>query len=114
MPTTAPDVAVIVLLLPAEVGVSAGNVLSTPAVNAAEVPVAPAVPPKLTVPVKRLGPVLSVLPLASLAVMLTMLPLTDAGAGRACCLGTRDGGEGEVSQRPRVHRRDTRYANHST
>src|SRR5665213_1876943 len=80
MPTTAPDVAVIVLLLPDVVGVSVGNVLSTPAVNAAEVPVTPAVPPKLTVPVKTFGPELSVLPLASLAVMLTMLPLTDAPA----------------------------------
>src|SRR5665213_1774365 len=80
MPTTAPDVAVIVLLLPDVVGVSAGNVLRTPAVNAAEVPVTPAVPPKLTVPVKTFGPELSVLPLASLAVTLTMLLLMEAPA----------------------------------
>ena len=77
VPTTAPEVAVIVLPLPEVVGVSVGNVDNTPAVKAAEVPVAPAVPAKLTVPVKVFGPELRVLPLASLAVMLTMLPLTD-------------------------------------
>ena len=80
MPTIALDVAVMVLPEPEVVGVSAGNVDNTPAVNAAEVPVAPAVPAKLTVPVKVLGPVLRVLPLASFAVMLTMLALTDAPA----------------------------------
>jgi len=77
VPTTAPEVAVIVLPLPEVVGVKVGNVESTPAVNAAEVPVAPAVPAKLTVPVKAFGPELRTLPLASFAVMLTMLPLTD-------------------------------------
>ena len=77
VPTTAPEVAVMVLPLPAVVGVSVGNVLKTPAANAAEVPVAPAVPAKLTVPVNAFGPVLRVLPLASFAVMLTKLPLTD-------------------------------------
>ena len=80
VPTTAPDVAVIVLLEPETVGVRAGNALSTPAVNAAEVPVAPAVPAKATVPVKTFGPELRTLPLASFAVMLTMLPLMDAPA----------------------------------
>ena len=65
---------------PAVVGVKVGNVLRTPAVKAAEVPVAPAVPAKLTVPVKAFGPELRTLPLASLAVMLTMLPLTEAPA----------------------------------
>ena len=75
VPTTMPDVAVMVLLEPAVVGVSAGKLLSTPAVNAADVPLAPAVPPKLTVPVNTFGPELSVLPLASFAVMLTKLPL---------------------------------------
>ena len=80
VPTTAPDVAVMVLPEPAAVGVRAGNALSTPAVNAAEVPVAPAVPAKATVPVKTFGPELRTLPLASFAVMLTMLPLIDAPA----------------------------------
>ena len=45
VPTTEPEVAVIVLPLPATVGVKVGNVFNTPAVNAAEVPEAPAVPP---------------------------------------------------------------------
>ena len=75
VPVTKPEVAVMVLLLPEFVGVKVGNVLKTPAVNAAEVPVAPVVPAKLTVPVNAFGPVLRVLPLASLAVMLTKLPL---------------------------------------
>ena len=80
VPTTAPEVAVIVLPLPEVVGVSVGNVDNTPAVKAAEVPVAPAVPAKATVPVKAFGPVLRVLPLASFAVMLTKLPVTDVPA----------------------------------
>jgi hypothetical protein len=62
VPTIAPLVAVTVLLLPAEVGVKTGKVLNTPAVNAVEVPVAPAVPPKATVPVNALGPLLQTLP----------------------------------------------------
>ena len=79
VPTTTPEVAVIVLL-PADVGVKVGKVFNTPAVKAAEVPVAPAVPPKVTVPVNTLGPLLHVLPLASFAVMLVKLPLTDVPA----------------------------------
>ena len=59
---TQPQVAVIVLPLPAAVGVKVGKVVNTPAVNAAEVPVAPAVPPKVTVPVNALGPLLQTLP----------------------------------------------------
>ena len=80
VPVTEPEVAVMVLPLPAVVGVSVGNVLKTPAVNAAEVPVAPAVPAKLTVPVNAFGPELKVLPLASFAVMLTKLPVTEVPA----------------------------------
>ena len=80
VPTTEPEVAVIVLPLPADVGVKVGKVFNTPAVNAAEVPVAPAVPPKVTVPVKALGPLLQTLPLASFAMMLVKLPLTDVPA----------------------------------
>jgi len=80
VPTTEPEVAVIVLLLPADVGVKVGKVVNTPAVNATEVPVAPAVPPKVTVPVNALGPLLQTLPLASSAVMLTKLPLTGVPA----------------------------------
>ncbi|MCX6896374.1 MAG: hypothetical protein NTZ16_12930, partial [Verrucomicrobia bacterium] len=68
------------MLLPAEVGVNVGNVVNTPAVKAAEVPVAPAVPPKVTVPVNELGPVLQVLPLESLAVMLVKLTAVPAVA----------------------------------
>ena len=41
--------------------------------NAAEVPVAPAVPPKVTVLLKSLAPLLHTLPLASSAVMLVKL-----------------------------------------
>jgi hypothetical protein len=62
VPTTEPLVAVIVLLVPTTVGVNVGNVLNTPAVNAVEVFVAPAVPPKVTVPVNSLGPLLHGLP----------------------------------------------------
>jgi hypothetical protein len=62
VPTTDPEVAVIVKPLPADVGVKVGKVLNTPAVNAAEVPVAPAVPPNVTVPVNALGPLLHTLP----------------------------------------------------
>jgi hypothetical protein len=80
VPTIEPEVAVIVLPLPAAVGVKVGKVLNTPAVNAAEVPVAPAVPPKVTVPANILGPLLQTLPLASLAVMLVKLLLTDVPA----------------------------------
>jgi hypothetical protein len=80
VPTTEPEVAVIVLPLPAVVGVKVGKMFNTPAVNAAEVPVAPAVPPKVTVPVNALGPLLQVLPLASFAVMLVKLLLTDVPA----------------------------------
>jgi hypothetical protein len=80
VPTTNPEVAVIVKPLPASVGVKVGNVFKTPALNAAEVPVAPAVPPKVTVPVNALGPLLQTFPLASFAVMLRKLPLTDVPA----------------------------------
>jgi hypothetical protein len=77
VPTTDPEVAVIVKPLPAKVGVKVGKVVNTPAVNATEVPVAPAVPPNVTVPVNALGPLLQTLPLASFAVMLPKLPLID-------------------------------------
>src|ERR1041385_5859517 len=77
VPTTDPDVAVIVLPLPATVGIKLGNVLNTPAVNPTDVPVAPAVPPNVTVPVNAFGPVLHTLPLTSSAVMLMKLLLTD-------------------------------------
>ena len=77
MPTAAPEVAVIVLPLPATVGVKVGKTVNTPALNAAEVPVAPAVPPKVTVPVNVLGPLLQILLLASSAVILVKLPLID-------------------------------------
>ena len=78
--TTEPEVAVIVLLLPAAVGVRVGKVLNTPALNAAEVPEAPAVPPNVTIPVNVLGPLLQMLPLASSAVILVKLLLTDEPA----------------------------------
>jgi hypothetical protein len=61
------------LPLPADVGVNVGKALNTPAVNATEVPDAPAVPAKLTVPVNTLGPLLHTLPWASSAVMLVKL-----------------------------------------
>ena len=80
VPTTAPEVAVIVKPLPAIVGVKVGNVVNTPAEKLPEVPEAPAVPPKVTAPVNALGPLLHTLPLASFAVMLTKLPLTDVPA----------------------------------
>ena len=82
VPTIEPglEVAVIVLVLPADVGVKAGKVVNTPAEKFTDVPLAPAVPPKVTVPVKALGPLSQMLPLASFAVMLTKLPLTDVPA----------------------------------
>jgi hypothetical protein len=68
-PEAEPEVVVIVSLLPAVFGVTLG-LLNTPAVNAAEVPVTPAVPPYVTVPVNTLGPLLHTLPPESSAVML--------------------------------------------
>jgi hypothetical protein len=76
VPTTAPEVAVIVKPLPATVGVKVGNVINTPAEKLPEVPETSAVPPKVTAPVNSSGPLLHTLPLASFAVMLTKLPLT--------------------------------------
>jgi hypothetical protein len=62
VPTTEPEVAVMVLLLPATVGVKVGKLVNTPAEKLAEVLVALAVPPKVTVPVKTFGPLLQTLP----------------------------------------------------
>ena len=81
VPTIGPVVvAVIVLPLPATVGVKVGKVLYTPAVNATDVPVTPAVPPKVTVPVNTFGPLSHTLPLASFAVMLVRLTAVPAVA----------------------------------